>query len=215
MKSERARRGAGGSGDLGAGFKYTSRPEVGGAGAVEAGRAGGRGAPRGGRGARESGGGNRGVFGRWGDQGDRGTGSAALVSAEGAAALPVCGRGAGPTGGISCLAGAWPDLRLSPAVPSPGPLPDPNPGQFPGLEVGSSRHLVISALSLRLGKEAAAQAVSGALGRGGKFPGGSGVLESLVSAGICSCLAGQKASEPRLAEGNRDPGTSVAIEPGV
>ena len=37
MKSERARRGAGGSGALGAGLKYTSRPEVGGARAVEAG----------------------------------------------------------------------------------------------------------------------------------------------------------------------------------
>ena len=68
---------------------------------------------------------------------------------------------------------------------------------------------------MRLGKEAAAQAASGALGRVGKFPGGSGVLESLVSAGICSCLAGQKASEPPLAEGNREPRTSVAIEPGV
>lgn len=79
-------------------------------------------------GARESGG-----AWRRGYQGDRGTGSAALVSAEGAAALPVCGRGAGPTGGISCLAGAWPDLRLSPAVPSPGPLPNPNPGPGSGL----------------------------------------------------------------------------------
>lgn len=31
-----------------------------------------------------------------------------FVSAEGTAPLPLCGRGAGPTGGISCSAGAWP-----------------------------------------------------------------------------------------------------------
>lgn len=126
MKSNRGRKGGGGSKDLGAGLKYSSRPEVG----EGAGRRGGQDAlrPTAARPAGEEG---RGLRGRRRGQGARvwpgagrprgrpGPRRAALCLGPGTAPLPLSGRGAGPTGGISCLAGAWPEDLWYPSCCAP------------------------------------------------------------------------------------------------
>lgn len=163
----------------------------------------------GGRRARRRGGtrGGSGVGGSEGGRGwpgNRGVFGAGSIRGTGGPAAPRLSRpreplrcrfvAAAPARQVEFPAWRVPGRTFGSAPRSPPPALSPTP--TPGLEVGSSRHLVISTLSVPLGKEAAAQAVSGGLGRGGKFPGGSSVLESLASAGIYSCLTGQKASEP-------------------
>ena len=83
-----------------------------------------------------------------------------------------------------------------PAVPR-SPVPALLPlGPFPGLEAGSSRSLKSSALSVHIGKGSSGAGSEWVIRAGeGMFPGGFGVLASSASAGICFCLAGQKAVE--------------------
>lgn len=103
MKSNRGRKGGGGAKELGAGLKYSSRPEVG-----EGHGRRGAGTPRGpGEGGWLCGrrpGGERRVRRRQLD----GPHLCGALSRPGDRSTALCGPGAGPTGGISCSAGAWP-----------------------------------------------------------------------------------------------------------
>lgn len=141
-----------------------------------------------------------------GPRGRPGPRRAALCPGQGTAPLPLCGRGAGPTGGISCSAGAWPeDLWYLPCcTPATGEagtlrcLEMPDPAVYSAPREGTG-----------------AEAWSGWFGPGkGRFQGLLELEPSLALSGICFFLTGQRHFGP-FAESSGETRALVAVEPGA
>lgn len=193
MNSNRARKDGGGSRDLRAGLKYSSRPEVG------EGRA---------LGVRRRGPGSRPEWPGAGrcERAPRAPGAAAprFVLAKGTAPLPICGPGAGRPDRWNflfgrCLADLWYQPCRAPAghggggnpkvlgdaesLPRPSRPLSPFPDPKKGLHLGSS---INSALLVHVWKEPGVEARSGVVwAEEGRFPGG---FEARAILRLCGSL---------------------------